>query len=36
MWDGTDQRGHAVSSGIYFYVLQTPAEKRVRKMILQK
>ena len=36
MWDGTDQRGHAVSSGIYFYVLQTPAEKRVGKMILQK
>jgi hypothetical protein len=35
-WDGTDQHGHLISSGIYFYVLQTPAEKRVGKMILQK
>jgi len=35
-WDGTDQHGHSVSSGIYFYVLQTPAKQRIGKMILQK
>jgi hypothetical protein len=35
-WNATDQRGYAVSSGIYFYVLQTPATRLVGKMILQK
>jgi hypothetical protein len=35
-WDGTDQRGLTVASGIYFYVLQTPTTRLVGKMILQK
>ncbi len=35
-WDATDQRGYPVSSGIYFYVLQTSAARLVGKMILQK
>ena len=35
-WDGTDQHGHSVSSGVYFYVLQTPVERHVGKMVLQK
>ncbi len=35
-WDGTDQRGNQISSGIYFYVLQTPDSRLVGRMILQK
>ena len=35
-WDGTDQHSLPVASGIYFYVLQTPATRLVGKMILQK
>ena len=35
-WDATDQRGIRVSSGIYFYILQTPSTRLVGKMILQK
>ncbi len=35
-WNGTDESGNAVSSGIYFYVLDTPDKSRVRKMILSR
>lgn len=33
-WDGTDQAGHAVSSGIYFYRLETGQENYMQKMVL--
>jgi hypothetical protein len=34
VWDGTDSKGHAVASGIYFYRLRTRAFIESRKMIL--
>ena len=34
MWDGTDQQGHAVRSGIYFARLTTGSEEFVRKIAL--
>ncbi len=33
-WDGTDDAGHAVASGDYIYVLQTPAGSSSRRMVL--
>jgi hypothetical protein len=36
MWDGKDERGEELSSGIYFYTLSTENYKRTRKMILMK
>jgi len=33
-WDGTDNTGTHLSSGIYFYRLQTPDKTLVRKMLL--
>jgi hypothetical protein len=35
-WDGTDQYGRFVSSGIYLYQLQTENEVQIRKMMLIK
>lgn len=35
-WDGRDERGLAVPSGIYLYKLSTPKEKQIRKMVLLK
>ncbi len=35
-WDGTDDRGRAVSSGIYFYSLEAGDFKQNRKMIMLK
>ena len=36
IWDGRDTRGNAVSSGVYFYVLDVGGERRTRKMVLLK
>jgi len=35
-WDGTDQSGRAVASGVYFYRLSTGADQVSRKMLLLK
>ncbi|MCI0596415.1 MAG: T9SS type A sorting domain-containing protein [candidate division Zixibacteria bacterium] len=35
-WDGRDERGLSVPSGIYLYKLGTSKEKQVRKMVLLK
>jgi flagellar hook assembly protein FlgD len=35
-WDGRDDRGTAVSSGIYFYRMTTGNFAAVRKMVLLK
>jgi len=32
-WDGKDERGHAVPSGIYFYRLESGRQSEVRKLI---
>jgi len=34
IWDGTDDLGQPVSSGIYFYQLQAGAFEQTRKMVL--
>jgi hypothetical protein len=36
VWDGKDDGGHDVSSGIYFYRLSSPEFTQTRKMILLK
>ena len=35
-WDGRDQNGRPVASGIYFYELITPSQTLSRKMILMQ
>jgi hypothetical protein len=32
-WDGADNGGRRVSEGIYFYVLQTPESREMRKLV---
>lgn len=36
VWNGTDERGKRVGSGVYLYRLSTPEESLVRRMILMK
>ncbi|MBU1701839.1 MAG: matrixin family metalloprotease [Candidatus Eisenbacteria bacterium] len=36
MWDGRDNRGNPVSTGMYFYSLKTPEGVQSRKMMLLK
>ena len=35
-WDGRNSDGEPVSSGVYFYTLQTPHMKSTRKMVIAK
>ena len=35
-WDGTDELGKPVASGVYFYQLTTPQAGQTRKMVLVK
>jgi hypothetical protein len=35
-WNGRDDGGHAVSSGVYFYMLDVGGERRTRKLVLLK
>jgi len=35
-WDGTDEVGHPVSSGIYFAILKAGKEAALRNMLLLK
>lgn len=36
LWNGTDSKGSKVSSGVYFYKMQTPGYQSTRKMVLMK
>ncbi len=36
VWDGRDDRGGPVSSGIYFCVLDADGQRNTRKMVLLK
>ncbi|MCD4820325.1 MAG: C10 family peptidase [Candidatus Cloacimonetes bacterium] len=36
VWDGKDDKNKAVSSGIYFYKLQTESYEKIKRMILMK
>jgi hypothetical protein len=36
VWNGTDEQGNAVTSGVYFYKLQTADKTLTEKMILMK
>ena len=35
-WDGTDQRGRPVASGVYFYRLATPESVLVKRMVVAR
>ena len=35
-WDGRDETGNAVGSGVYFYRLRVPGFSDTRKMLLLK
>jgi len=35
-WNGNDESGKSVASGIYFYKLKTEEESQIKKMILMK
>jgi hypothetical protein len=34
IWNGADDRGHGVSSGVYFYRMEAPGFSKTRKMLL--
>lgn len=35
-WDGSDEAGNAIASGLYLYRLQTPSASYTRKMLMMK
>ena len=35
-WDGTNDKGMSVSTGMYFYTLQTGTHNAMRKMLFLK
>jgi hypothetical protein len=35
-WNGTDDRGHSVPSGVYFYLLEAPGVSETRRMVLSR
>jgi flagellar hook assembly protein FlgD len=35
-WDGLDQKGQRVSSGVYFYRLEAGTYSKTRKMVILK
>jgi flagellar hook assembly protein FlgD len=35
-WDGKDDRGSTVSSGVYFYALDADGQRQTRKLVLLK
>jgi len=36
VWNGLDQRGKLVASGVYFFVLKTPAQNFTRKLVFAR
>lgn len=36
LWDGTNDRGNPVSTGIYFYVLKSGDQVHTKKMVVLK
>ena len=36
VWDGSDERGGSVSSGVYFYEVKFAGQARIEKMTLVK
>jgi hypothetical protein len=36
IWDGRNERGEAVASGVYLYTLSAGGARVVRKMVLMK
>ena len=36
VWNGENARGEKVASGVYFYILRTPEQTSIRKMVLLK
>jgi flagellar hook assembly protein FlgD len=36
VWDGKDDNGTSVSSGVYYYKLSSRADNQIRKMVLVK
>ena len=36
IWNGTDDRGAEVSSGVYFYEVKTAGQAKINKMALVK
>ena len=35
-WDGRNDLGEQVSSGVYFYQLSTPSEHQIKRMVIVK
>jgi hypothetical protein len=35
-WDATNDLGHSVSAGVYFFTIETESEHQTRKMVLLK